>query len=205
MKIIAHRGNDGVHKENSVSAILNSLNQDYVDGVEFDIRMTKDHKFVIHHDPFYDGKLISITKYRSLKGLTRLDSLLKKIHSHKIIMIEIKEVGENKLLIYYLYRVLKKYSLNYYICSFNYKLMKYFLKRHPEITNGLIIGMRLNIKELENDFDFNSINYKYVERVTAKETFIWTVNSRAELDLVPSSCNVITDNPRYISELIKRD
>ena len=38
MKIIAHRGNDNVHKENTLEAILNSLNEDYTNGVEFDIR-----------------------------------------------------------------------------------------------------------------------------------------------------------------------
>ena len=31
MKIIAHRGNDGVHRENSLKAIVNSLNKNYID------------------------------------------------------------------------------------------------------------------------------------------------------------------------------
>ena len=44
---IAHRGN-GKHRylENTKEAILNVLKEE-VDGVEFDIRMTKDEKFVI--------------------------------------------------------------------------------------------------------------------------------------------------------------
>ena len=41
MKIIAHRGNDNLHKENSLEAIINSLNKKYVDGVELHIRLTK--------------------------------------------------------------------------------------------------------------------------------------------------------------------
>ena len=53
MKIIAHRGNDGIHKENSLEAIINSLNKKYVDGVELDVRLTKDKKLIINHDPFY--------------------------------------------------------------------------------------------------------------------------------------------------------
>ncbi len=67
MKIISHRGNDGIHKENTLKSIIASLNMTYVDGVEFDIRMTQDFKFVIHHDPFYFGHLIRNTKLKELK------------------------------------------------------------------------------------------------------------------------------------------
>ena len=52
MLIIAHRGNDGINRENSKEAIVNSLNKEYVNGVEFDIRMTKDKEFILNHDPF---------------------------------------------------------------------------------------------------------------------------------------------------------
>lgn len=205
MKIIAHRGNDGFHKENTEKAILNSLKFPYVDGVEFDVRMTKDYKFVIYHEPFYEGKLISITRCKKLKGLSTLEEVLSKINSNKIIMIEIKEIGDNKLLLYYLYKVLKKYNLNYYICSFNYKIMKLFLKKHPKIKCGLIIGMKLNIDFIQNDFDFNVINYKAVDMVTSKETFIWTVNNNKELELIPDDCHIITDRVKNMYCLIKHD
>ena len=49
-KFIAHRGNDDDLAENSKEAILNSLSKPYIDGVEFDIRITKDNKFVINHN-----------------------------------------------------------------------------------------------------------------------------------------------------------
>ena len=47
MYLIAHRGLDN-HKysENSFKAILTSLNEKYIDGVEFDVRITKDKKIV---------------------------------------------------------------------------------------------------------------------------------------------------------------
>ena len=81
MKIIAHRGNSGKYKENSLKAIEYSLNEDYIDGVEFDIRMTKDFKFVIHHDPFYKGYYIKKTRLKKLQklGLNSLEEVLLKI------------------------------------------------------------------------------------------------------------------------------
>ena len=203
MKIIAHRGSIDGYKENTKEAILNSLKQDYIDGVEFDVRMTKDHKFIIHHDPFYEGKLISITKYKHLKKLPELEELLKKINSQKIIMIEVKEeIGKYKIVVYYLYRLLKKYNLNFYICSFNYKLMKFFLQKHPNIVTGLIIGMKINEKNIKNDFDFNSLNYKCIDKATEKETFVWTINKQDELKFIPNRFNIITDKSKLMYEVI---
>lgn len=206
MKIIAHRGNSDKYKANTKEAILNSLTKEYIDGVEFDVRMTKDHKFVIHHDPFYEGKLISITRYKYLKKLPELENVLNEINSKKIIMIEIKEeIGKYKRVVYFLYKILKKYNLNFYICSFNYKLMEFFLQKHPNITTGLIIGMSINEKNIKNDFDFNSLNYKCIDKAGEKETFIWTVNTKEELQSIPLRFNVITDKSKLIHQNIIYD
>ena len=49
--LIAHRGNNNhQYPENSLDAILSSLNEEYIKGVEFDVRMTKDKKVVVIHD-----------------------------------------------------------------------------------------------------------------------------------------------------------
>ena len=115
MKIIAHRGNDSIHKENSLEAIISSLNSKYTDGVEFDIRFTKDHKFIVTHNIFYAGHFIKKTKAKVLQkmGLNTLSEILKNINSDKIILIEIKEESKKyKLLIYKLVKILNKYSLS---------------------------------------------------------------------------------------------
>lgn len=203
MKIISHRGNGGKNKENTKESVLEMLNEDFVDGVEIDIRMTVDHKFVLCHNPFYEGKLISLTKYKKIKQLDNLENLLKNIQSQKIIMLDIKEeIGKYKLVVYYLYKILKKYNLNLYVCSFNHNLMNHFLKKHPNITNGLIIGMKLNEDKIKNDFDFNSLNYKCINKITPKETFAWTINNKSGLKNIPDNCNIITDNPKEIYNII---
>ena len=69
MKIIAHRGNDGINKENSLKAIINSLNKEYIDGVEFDVRLTRDGNFIINHDPVYKNHFISETNMCDLKKI----------------------------------------------------------------------------------------------------------------------------------------
>lgn len=49
-KIFAHRGLSYLYPENSLEAIKEACTYDYIYGIEFDVRMTKDKKFVIIHD-----------------------------------------------------------------------------------------------------------------------------------------------------------
>ncbi len=200
MKVIAHRGNDGIHKENSLEAIINSLNSKYTDGVEFDIRFTKDKKFIVCHDLFYNGYFVKKTKLKTLmkNGLNSLNEVLKNINSNKIILIEIKEEGNNyKILVNKLIKILKKYSLNYYLCTFNYNLLKYLKEKNTNYKLGLIIGYLINIKHIKNNFDFNSIHVKDYQK-TNKETFVWTVNKKE--DIPKGNVNIITDKAKEIKK-----
>ncbi len=208
MKIIAHRGYDGVHQENTLESILNSLKLDYVDGIECDIRHTKDYDFVIHHDPFYAGHLIEKTKTSKLqkKGLNTLDEVLKNINEDKIIMIEIKEESKHyKYMLLKLNKILKKYKLNYYICSFNYDLINYFKEKYPMYKAGLLIGIKLNLNKINNDLDFNAINYRHAKKASHKETFIWTVDNKETFDRVLKNQNIITDKAKDIYNFICGD
>lgn len=185
MKVIAHRGNDGIHRENSMEAILNSLSKDGIDGVEMDVRMTKDGKLILNHDPFYLGRLIKETKLNKLLklGLNSLDEVLNRISGNKIIMLDIKVDDVDKM-IRVLGKLLNKYNLNFYICSFNYD----FVRRFKYDKVGIIISRILNVKHID-EFDFNSINYLYKGRVFKKETFWWTVNDKNNF----KGENIITD------------
>lgn len=200
--IIAHRGKDGIHRENSLEGILNSLNKSYIDGVEFDVRFTRDENFIINHDPVYKNHIVRETDTKILKklGLNELEEVLKSIKSEKIIMIEVKEDGsEIQKISKKLYKVLKKYNLNIYICSFNYRFVKYFKEKY-NFTSGLIIGKLINTTHLENKLDFNSISYKYKGKIPNKETFRWTINDPKYID--DKSENIITDSPKLIYDYI---
>ncbi len=202
MKIIAHRGNDSIHRENSLNAIINCLNTQYIDGVEFDVRLTKDNKFIINHDPFYHEYFIRNTSSKKLqnKGLNTLEEVLDKIDSDKIILIEVKEEGKKiKKTAKYLYQVLCKYKLNIYLCSFNYEFIKFFHKKYKDIKCGLIIGSHINKDYIINDFNFNSISFKYKGKIPTKETFYWTINSPKNIKKYE---NIITDKAREIYEFM---
>lgn len=208
MKIISHRANGTKYKENTKEAILKILTEKYVDGVEFDVRMTKDKKIVIIHDPIIDFvsdgfgfvknfNYNDLLKYNFGSSLypakiALLDDVLGSINCNKIIVIEIKD-NRYKEVSDIVYKIISKYNLNIYISSFNYKLIKYFKKLYNKC--GLIIGYGCNRDKCYNHFDFNIVEFKYKDSVSLKETFIFTINKyKSGLDRY----NVITDKPYLI-------
>ena len=55
MYLIAHRAkNNHEFSENSLPAILDVLEKDYIDGIEIDVRITKDKELVLIHDHVID-------------------------------------------------------------------------------------------------------------------------------------------------------
>lgn len=207
MKIISHRGSGNKYKPNTKEAIITALNTIYIDGVEFDVRITKDKKIVIIHDFIIDfvsdgNGFVKKMKYKELlkynfgtkeipSKIATLDEVLSLIDNNKIILIEIKEESNDyKELVDIVYNIILKYNLNIYVASFNYELIKYFKTKYNKC--GLIIGLGLNTKKLYNHFDFNIVSYNYRNRVDLKETFLWTINEIKE-DI--SKYNIITDKP----------
>ena len=146
MQLIAHRGlyNKDI-KENTIEAFLNAVNNNY-DGIELDVRYTKDKEIVVLHDSFINrtsdgkGKLSNYT-YKDLKKynfgskrikskIPRLMDVLKKINN-TIIFIELKEnIDPNDL-----NNISKLNTTNtYYIFSFNKK----YVKSISESKRGLV-------------------------------------------------------------------
>ena len=67
MKIIAHRGLHAHYKQNTKEALCEALEKEYIDGIEFDIRMTKDKKLVIIHSPIISTSSI---RFGIVKNMT---------------------------------------------------------------------------------------------------------------------------------------
>ena len=208
MNIISHRGsNISKYQKNTKQALLTAINLDFISGIEFDIRMTKDKKIVIIHDPIINlvsngSGLVKKLKYKKLlkynfgtkenpSKICTLEELLDNIKNNKKILIELKEESNNfKEFVDIVYNIIKKYKLNIYIASFNYELIKYFSKLYNKC--GLIIGNGINIDKKYNNFNYNILTYKYRKIYNKKETFLWTINSyKDDLD----NYNIITDNP----------
>ena len=102
VKIIAHRGfwNTNGSCQNSLASIVKAA-EIGADGVECDVRVTADGVLVVNHDPEYDGKTISSTKYEDLnktplpngEDLPTFKNYLRTIKEYPslILFIEIKE------------------------------------------------------------------------------------------------------------------
>lgn len=65
MKIIGHRGAAGLARENTAAAFKTAINLG-VDGIEFDVHVTRDAIPVINHDPDIGGKVIADSSYAEL-------------------------------------------------------------------------------------------------------------------------------------------
>ncbi len=81
MEVIAHRGASKAERENTVAAFVRA--RDFrADGVELDVRRTRDHVLVVHHDPVLpDGRVIAHTDHADLPDhVPTLDAALDACH-----------------------------------------------------------------------------------------------------------------------------
>lgn len=223
MEIISHRGNNNHdYNENTLDAVINAINKDYVDGVEIDIRITKDNNLVVIHDLVIDnGKIVREMTLKELfkynfgnelhySKIATLEDVLKNVTNNKKIIIEIKEESNDFItLVDKLDELLKKYSnRNILLCSFNYQLCKY-IKKNYKYKIGLLIGIKLNLDKFYNNFNFNSINYRHINKIVFKfkRNYIWTINSEKEFKklkkkIVKYNIGIITDKPYLLKELL---
>lgn len=204
MYIISHRANNNHgFKENSLEAIKEVLSKEYIDGVEIDVRLTKDKKIILHHGLIISKKgLINNLYFKEIKNdVNLLSEILKNIKTEKIILIDIKcELCDIDVFVSKLNKILKKYKyLNIYLCSFNFELIKK-LKQTYNYKTGLIISNIMNKTKEINDFDFVLLNYK-VEYKTSKQTMLWTINKKEIMDKYKNKkIYIITDKPYLVQK-----
>lgn len=149
---IAHRGKVTSNvNENTISAFQNAIYDNNYQGFELDIRTTKDKKFVVVHDFFSDGNLISKTNYQDLnKDIPLLEDVLK-LPTDKIILIEIKEKNIDILK---LNSLLEKFKTqNLYVMSFFNEPIKKLLELKPSYKCG-ILNYLFNSEISYQEYDF---------------------------------------------------
>lgn len=221
MIYIAHRGNNDNEVENRVDGILKTINLPYIDGVEVDIHMTKDGKFVLSHnlllkETVFDYHFITQNKLKFLKKkefvlkgkpfpIHTLEELLRVYPKDKILMIECKtdtvsptQFEKN------LYKILKKNkNRKILLCSFDYFFISHFKKKYPLYSCGLLVGYTLNKNKDLSPFDFVSLQYRDIS-LRRDNTYIWTVNDIKILNKVKKEKieGIVSD---CISFLLKKD
>lgn len=196
--LIAHRGLDNhKYKENSINGILNSLSKDYINGVEIDIRFTKDKKIVMYHNMISNFKIISNANYNELSNIDLFENLLKKIKSNKIILLDIKcENNKYEVFIEYLLKLIDKYPLNYYLCSFNYKLIKYIIGK-TKYPLGIFITDIINKNKDYSKLSFLALSKNSYNDIKFNTKFVWTINTNKNINKYKY---IITDKAQLLSK-----
>lgn len=217
--LIAHRAvNSNNDKENTFNAISNSLNTSYISGVEIDVRMTKDNKFVVIHDMTInrvsDGSgFVSKMNLKELKKynfgtndnyikISTIREVLRQVND-KIILIELKyENDDFDRYIKYFYRAIKPFlNKNIYIMSFNYKLIRKLKDIYPILRCGVLSSTVINRNHIDDDFNFIAISSYSVDTIKdyVRPIFIWALNSKKRyLELrkeMSDNTYYIVDNP----------
>lgn len=214
MKFISHRGLDNHgFSENSLEGIMSCLNQDYISGVEIDIRLTKDEKIVVIHDSTInrvsDGSgfvekmtLKELYKYnfgtmKNKSSILTLDYLLSRIKAtKKDIIIEIKADSRIDKLINKITKIIKKYpKLSIIFSSFKKDVLYKLKNKLPNYKVGLISWFDI---DKDNSIDFYLINYRYYKwKDKGHNIFLWTVNSEKDYYFMKKKLNnnigIITD------------
>ncbi len=220
MKFIAHRGNDNHEfKENTKEALLWCLKQDYIDGVELDIRLTKDKKFIIYHNSSivelgFNRKFIASETLEDLQKinfgtkdkpyyLSSLTEFLDSVESNKIILLDIKkEFGDYHDEVDVLKKMCITYqNLNIYLCSFCYELVK-LSTNMCKFPVGLLISDIINKNKDYSKFEFLSVSKGAFSDITSiKKKMVWTVNKKNDLKSLYTNMYIITDNAyKFVSE-----
>lgn len=154
-KNFAHRGlhsRDKSVPENSLKAFDLASEAGY--GMELDVQLSKDGEVVVFHDDTLDrvcgvdARVDELT-YDELKDLRLcgteetiplFSEVLKTVHGRGPLIVELKTGKRNKELCEKTCALLRRYSGEYCIESFNPFIVRWFRKNAPEIVRGQLSG-----------------------------------------------------------------
>lgn len=188
MKVYSHRGESNYAPENTMSAfyLAQFVNSD---GIECDVRKTKDDVLVIIHDRTVDrtsnstGKISDFTYKELLKmdfgndkfkgeKIVRLEDFLKYFSQKQMyIFLELKENGYEEDIV----RLVNKYNSDYItLISFKYNILKKIRELSYKINLGWLI-YDLNDNVLKQCIDIN-LNQVLATSVCLQENEVKTLH-----------------------------
>ena len=229
-KIFAHRGASGlVPFENTIDAFSKAIELN-CDGIELDVRQTKDKVMIINHNPDIGGLIIKdhtfdVLKEKAIKigfKLATLEETLQFCQNKIFLDIEVKEKGFEQELI----TLIKQY-LDYnqfFIRSFSEDV----IIKAKEIDNNIKTVLLISTKKLSKFIsvifpnkkikrtkcDIISPHYKFVcfgfiKRKHNKNipVSIWTVNNNKDLSkfIKKNVDYIITNYPNNAIDILKKE
>ena len=227
MKIIAHRGfwkSEGA-AQNSLNSILAAIREKF-DGLEVDIRMSKDHVLYLNHDPSHENCTIHKTQSSDLdqlklsngEKLVRFTDFINivKAFPNLTLYLEIKSrqnKNYRKRITQNLITQLKNHNLirNSVLLSFDSRVLNYAYNIEPKLYRMVLIE--------NNNFNIYKIYYQKINAIGFRhelilkhpeliiqskglgiETNAWTVNKpkRAKVIAELPITSITTDIPHRI-------
>jgi glycerophosphoryl diester phosphodiesterase len=212
-KIIAHRGFWQKFAQNSLQAILAA--SQICDGSEVDLRMTKDHKVVLSHDPVITfNKQQFIIKDSLYSDLQQSLTSLEEVFAHlkgQLLNLEIKTdlVGDLDSYLEKMFSAvsgcIEKFSVNpksLLISSFDSRAVELFSQRNLGTFIGQLLGP--NFKLTEDLFQKVDFIVAHISSIKAEQnsfiperTIVWTVDDPDEMRFLfnLNIYGVITNKP----------
>ncbi len=143
MLIFSHRCRGFGFKENSIRAVRKAL-QSRVDGVEVDVRLTRDKKWVVIHNPFYRNEENTVRRIhehtfsqvrREVVELDAILALYAALGEGKELMIDVKDVGETRQLV----GLVRRHGLqdSVVIIAWEPEVLRRVRREAPELRIGL--------------------------------------------------------------------
>ncbi len=169
--------------------------------IEFDVRRTKDHVFIVYHEGFIQGQPIKELTYEEISKTARgqefdiptVEEVLRWSRGKIKLDVELKEEGYEKEIIELLSKYFKEEQ--FVITSFNDPSLKSIKDSYPDIKVGLLLGKFKNplltriseffpmkrCKKVKADFlvaHWKLLRIGFLERAqrSQKPVFVWTVN-----------------------------
>lgn len=232
-KVITHRGlhDNKIYPENSLGAFEQAIEHGY--GIEFDVYLTKDDELIVHHDLFIKrtcGKKGTVRKvdtsrldeyklYGTDYSIPRFKEVLSLVDGKVNLVIEIKRTHKVNATCQKVWEALKDYKGKFCIESFDFNVVRWWHKHHPEIILGQLCDVYILNKLAVRLFrhykfvDFYAVGIdnlpsKYYRKLCTLnknlKIIAWTVRTPESLKIASQNAdNFIFEtnakNPEYIA------
>lgn len=225
MKIYAHRGFSGKFPEGSLTAYQGAIDIK-ADGMECDIRLSKDGKLLCFHDATTDrltGKPGRVSKLTYSEINSRVPTLLFEellqlaIENRMDLLVETKHPVRSgsrveSQVIDLLLENEKKIvasGIRVVIMSFSFLAVLRAKRRYPNVGYVVKSAWRLNFLPsniVAIGFFLVKKNQRLIEKLRDREVLVWTLNEREDLEYARELGlqNIITNFPDRAQEVFKR-
>lgn len=216
-KVIGHRGAPSLKVENSLESIEEALRLN-IDGIEIDVRSTRDGVPVVFHDTNLSrilkvDKLLAETDLAELKALSKergftlptLHEVLRLVNNKSMVVLDVKEWRVVDVLVKILHSLDDIGSI--VVSSFDHRIPLHVKNEVPWIKAGLIVSLRpLSISRLVNDeVDCLFLRRDYTDSELIREAldlglqvYVWVINDKVEAEKLWSLgvYGIVTDKPQ---------